>query len=96
MSENIKPPSFPGFDHFVTELKSNTLRRYDRCVNRNLSQQNWQGLFKRNVISALQAYDDALTHLKQVVDGAESEEGLSGLTGHMLRSFDGFVDELFQ
>jgi hypothetical protein len=88
------------FEQYVTQLKQSMKRLYDRSVNKDLSQQNWQDLFKRNVTSVLQqAYKDGLAQLQSVsfgADSSETENGFSKATVQALKPFDGFVDELVQ
>lgn len=91
-----------GFSRYVMELKQTIKRQYDRNVNKDLSRQNWQDLFKRNVTAVLkQAYHDALLQLQSVsLDHekreTETEKGFSKLAVQVLKPFDGFVDEIMQ
>ena len=100
MSENINAISLAEFDQYVTELKQIMKRQYDRSINKDLSRQQWQGLFKRNVISALkQVYEDALGRLIQLSfdpEGIEAVKEVAELTALVLQPFDGFVDEFVQ
>lgn len=41
------------FETFFTGLRQQMMRQYDRSINRDLSQQNWRGLFGRNVRQVL-------------------------------------------
>ncbi|MEJ2141971.1 MAG: amine oxidase [Gammaproteobacteria bacterium] len=91
MSDNKTLSDMDEFKMFVTGMKSSIKRHYDRGINRDLSQQNWQNLFKRNVTGVLQqAYDDALKELKQL----SFEQGDNVLAIEALTSFDGFIEEL--
>jgi len=88
-----------GFEQYVTKLKQSIKRNYDRSVNKDLSQQNWQGLFKRNVTAVLQqAYKDALVQLRTVsfVPDGEMADGISRISVQALKSFDALIDELMQ
>lgn len=91
-----------GFTLYVTELKQTIKRQYDRNINKDLSRQNWQGLYKRNVTAVLkQAYCDSLVRLQSVsLDHekreTETEKGFSKLAIQALKPFDGFVDEIMQ
>ena len=105
ISEAIDPKqdntaSLADFEQYVTGLKQVVKRQYDRSVNKDLSQQNWQNLFKRNVTSVLkQTYKDALTQLQSMYfapEGVEIENRFSKLAVQALKPFAGFVDELMQ
>ena len=91
MSENKTSVSIDEFKMFVVGMKSSIKRQYDRGVNRDLSQQKWQDLFKRNVTGVLQqAYDNALSELNKL----SFEQGDNALAIEALTSFDGFIEEL--
>jgi hypothetical protein len=91
MSENTNAASLASFDAFVSEMKRGIKRQYDRSVNKDLSQQNWQGLFQRNVTGVLQqCYADALKKLRQL----PFQSGGTELATQALQPFDGFMDEL--
>ena len=100
VSEKCTTTSLAGFAQYVTELKPIMKRQYERSVNRDLSRQNWQGLFKRNVTSVLkQAYEDSLVQLQSVsfaADAVETGEGFSKVAFQALKVFDGFTEELVQ
>ena len=100
MSANLNDASLMAFTQFVTELTQNIKRNYDRGVNRDLSQQNWHELFKRNMTTVLKpVYADALAHLQGipfVPQGMEVGQELSGLTFQVLQPMEGLVDELLQ
>ncbi len=85
------------FHRYVTEQKPLLKKQYETLLARDLSRQQWDGCFQRNVLIVLeQAYNEALTHLKILsFDTAASpvNRGLSDLTGKTLAAFDGFVDE---
>jgi monoamine oxidase len=100
MLDNTNLASQASFEEFVADLKPDIKRRYDRAVNRELSQQNWQGLFKRNVVMVLKAaYDDALGYLEQLpfdTEEADMMDDMVSLTNELLKPFDGFADEVVQ
>ncbi len=100
MSENINAINLAALDQYVATLKQAMKRQYDRSINKDLSQQHWQGLFKRNVTLVLkQAYEEALTQLQQLsvdAEQAETEQVAPLLSGGILQSFEGFNDELIQ
>jgi monoamine oxidase len=102
MLENINATSLAGFENYVNELKSTIKRQYDRCVNKDLSQQKWQDLFRRNIVDVLnQAYDHSLTQIEQLstnikrTDKFKIHYGASG-KDHILKYFDGFTEDLIQ
>ena len=94
MPENSNATSLASFAAHVTELRRGIKRQYDRSVNKDLSQQNWQGLFQRNVTGVLrQCYSDALKRLEQLPFVAAQGEPLAHTA---LDAFAGFADELLQ
>ena len=90
--------SFADFGQYVTGLRQLMKRQYDRNVNRDLSRQNWQKLFKRNLTSVLkQAYEDSLAQLQSVYYEPQELQAEKGeLIIEALKPFDGFVEELVQ
>jgi hypothetical protein len=78
------------------DLRAGIRRQYDRSVNRDLSRQQWQGIFKRNVTSVLrQVYQDSLQGLRRI--GPELyEEAHAASAAQVLRALDGVVDELIE
>jgi hypothetical protein len=100
MPESINTTSLADFDQYVSELKQLVKRQYDRCINKDLSRQNWQDLFKRNITFVLkQAYEDSLTRLQQLsfdIDEVKAEKGFSQVAVQALKPFDGFAEELMQ
>jgi monoamine oxidase len=91
MSEEMNTVNLVSFEAYVAEELKRTMRReYDRSVNRDLSSQNWRGLFKRNVTLVLrQTYDASLVQLQQLSFGGSG----SHLTLLALKAFDGMVEE---
>ena len=64
-----------SFERYVDNLRGAMKRQYDRCINKDLSQQKWQDLFKRNVTAVLnQAYEDSLVQLKSSVLTVDTDE----------------------
>jgi hypothetical protein len=93
IAENVTATDLAGFDSCVASLRSGMKRQYDRSVNRDLSRQQSQGLFKRNVITVLRdSYQQALVELRQ--SALETTAGGSGLGAQVVKSFDGFIEEL--
>jgi hypothetical protein len=81
-----------NFLQYITGLKPGMKRQYDRHVNRDLSQQNSQGVFRRNIIVVLdEVYDVVLKKLKQSPSGT-----IEVSTTEILGAFDGFIEELIQ
>lgn len=89
-----------SFSKYVESLKPVIKRQYDRNVNRDLSQQNAENLFKRNIDAVLQqTYEDSLKQLRQMsfdTHDVSAETGVSSLTSNVLGTFNGVIEELFQ
>lgn len=100
MSANINDVSLATFAQYIDSLKPGMKREYDRGVNRDLSQQHWHELFKRNVTTVLkQIYADSLTQLQLIPFkplGMEIDQELHELTFEILKPLEGLVDELLQ
>jgi hypothetical protein len=83
--------------HYITDQKPVLKKHYEHLLTRDLSQQQWEGCFQRNVVIVLQQfYDDALVYVKTLsFDSSTSpvNRDLSDLTKLVLRAFDNFVDE---
>ena len=80
------------------DLRKPVLKKhYEHLLAQDLSQQQWEGCFQRNVLIVLQQfYDDGLVYVKTLpFDSSTSpvNRGLSELTKLMLQAFDGFIDE---
>ncbi len=75
-------------------------KQYDQLLAKDLSRQQWDGCFQRNVLTVLeQTYDQALVELQALpFDGGNNavDRGLTDLTKQTLASFDGFVDDFLQ
>lgn len=81
------------FEQFVQGLKRTIQRQYDRSVNKDLSKQQWQDLFIRNVTATLQqAYADSLVQLRQL----SFQPDTADLSPRVLQAYDGFIDEFVQ
>ncbi|MDD2723361.1 MAG: amine oxidase [Methylovulum sp.] len=97
MNEQINADSIAQFHDFIAGQKPQLQNLYGQLLAQDLSRQQWDGCFQRNVLVVLErAYDDALAYLKSLtLDGALSgvNRGLSDLTKALLTAFDGFVDE---
>jgi len=89
--------SIAQFHRYITEQKPLLTKRYEKLLSQDLSQQQWDGCFGRNVLAVLGgAYDEALAFLKTLAFDSSTvpvNRGLSELTKALLAAFDGFVDE---
>jgi monoamine oxidase len=80
----------------LSTLRAGIRRHYDRNVNRDLSRQQWQGLFRRNVTAVLrQLYQDALKELCRLVTTVDLENSDISTT-ELLRGLEGVVEELIE
>ncbi|MGY6274350.1 amine oxidase [Methylomonas sp. MgM2] len=89
--------SLEQFQAYLAESKSLMRSRYQQCLARDLSQQQWDGCFQRNVVAVLsETYEAALEYLKNLTfteGSVGAERGMSALTRQTLPIFDGFIDE---
>jgi len=96
-AEQVNNASFAKFHDYLGQSKSQMKVAYHEHLARDLSRQQWDGCFQRNVLAVLsETYDDALTHLKTLpfAEGATGIDcGMSALTRRLIASFDGFIDE---
>ena len=66
--ENENTIKLADFRNAIDELKAGMKREYDRGVNRDLSQQRNQDVFRRNVTTVLREnYQQALARLQQLM-----------------------------
>ena len=57
--------SIAQFCRYITERKPVLKKHYEQLLAQDLSRQQWDGCFQRNVLSVLeQVYDEALAYLK--------------------------------
>jgi len=88
------------FSQYVAEQKTVLKKQYEQLLAQDLSRQQWDGCFQRNVLTVLeQAYGDALVQLQMLpfdVSETPVDRGLSDLTKQALAAFDGFVDDFLQ
>jgi hypothetical protein len=98
MSVSATAMNLAGFENYVSGLLPGIKRQYDRGVNRDLSQQHWQELLKRNVTTLLQqVYRDALIQLKELtIDCEHTAEADSDLRKRVLTPFNTLIEELIQ
>ena len=82
---------------YIVHRKPVIKMHYEHLLAQDLSQQQWEGCFQRNVLIVLQQfYDDGLVYLKTLpFDSSTSpvNRGLSELTKRVLTVFDGVIDE---
>jgi len=88
------------FSQYVVEQKDVLKKQYEQLLAQDLSRQQWDGCFQRNVLAVLeQVYDDALVQLQMLpfdIRETPVDRGLSDLTKQALAAFDGFVDDFLQ
>ncbi|WP_415880642.1 amine oxidase [Methylomonas sp. TEB] len=72
-------------------------KQYDQLLAHDLSHQQWDGCFQRNILIVLEkTYQDALAQLKTLPfdhTGSTVNQGLADITKSVLAVFDGFIDE---
>lgn len=89
--------SIAQLNQYIIQRKPVLKKHYEHLLAQDLSQQQWEGCFQRNVLFVLQKfYDDGLEYLKTLTfDSSTSpvNRGLSDLTKLVLRAFDGLIDE---
>lgn len=79
-----------SFSQAIAVLKQATKRSYDRSINKDLSNQQWQGMFGRNVNNALHYF---FTEAKLLIQQSSfSENDLD----EILVPFTGIVDDIFE
>lgn len=99
MQQNMTTSNLDEFENYVKTLMPMIKRQYDRNVNRDLSQHNWQDLFRRNMVQVLkQVYDEALTRIQQLSSSLHKKQKKEGseLSQQALHYFDALADELMQ
>ncbi|MDD4913615.1 MAG: hypothetical protein PHW13_01085 [Methylococcales bacterium] len=63
-SEQINAESLSRFRHYINDCRPLMKKQYEQLLARDLSQQRWEGCFRRNVPAVLeQTYDAALKQL---------------------------------
>ncbi|QSA99620.1 amine oxidase [Methylomonas sp. EFPC1] len=89
--------SIGEFSRFIMEQKANMKKQYDQLLAHDLSHQQWDGCFQRNILIVLEkTYQDALAQLKTLPfdhTGSTVNQGLADITKSVLAVFDGFIDE---
>lgn len=78
----------------IRSLRAGLKRQYDRSVNKDLSKQQWMGLFQRNIELVLgQFYQDVLKVLRSKLSALE---GADASLNSLLQELDGVVEELIE
>lgn len=95
--ESINSQSLEHFQDYLSQHKGRMKTAYQQRLARDLSKQQWDGCFQRNVLAVLtDSYTQALSFLHVLPfqsAGVAVERGMSALTRQLLPIFDGFVDE---
>lgn len=90
--------SLAAFERYIAECGPLMKQRYDQRLAGDLSRQQWQDCFQRNVVAVMaEFYDEALAQLRLLRFDArrcEVKQGMVDLTGQVLAIFDGFSDQL--
>lgn len=96
-NEQKNADSIAQFCRYIAESKPALKAQYRQRLAEDLSRQQWDHCFQRNVLTVLeQAYDEALSHIKTLpFDSSKVQvnHGFSDLSKHLLTAFDGFVDD---
>lgn len=99
-NKQINTDSLDQFGQYIAGQKTVLKKQYERLLAHDLSRQQWDGCFQRNVVAVFeQAYDGALEQLQTLSFDTRVtpvERGLSDLTKQALATFDGFVDDFLQ
>jgi hypothetical protein len=86
-----------AFSRYIAERKPMLKQQYEQRLAHDLSRQQWQGCFERNVLAVLTAfYDDAFYQLHATPFETRQypvKNGMSELTRQLLATFQGFIDE---
>lgn len=95
--EPINSQSLKQFQDYLDQHKSRMKTDYQQRLALDLSKQQWDGCFQRNVLAVLaDTYTQALNCLHSLpfqTGGVAVEQGMSALTRQLLPIFDGFIDE---
>ena len=85
------------FSRYIAECKPILKQQYEKRLAHDLSHQQWQDCFQRNVLAVLESfYDDALCRLQLMPFDASQcrvDNGMSDLTRQVLATFQGIIDE---
>jgi len=93
----LKCDYFTELNGFISDTKPALKHQYAKRLADDLSRQQWQGCFQRNVLLVLEEfYANALCHLQSIPLNANQQKihnGMSDLTLQALAAFQGFIDE---
>jgi hypothetical protein len=96
-NERNNADSIAQFHRYIAGQKPLLKKQYEQLLAQDLSRQQWEGCFQRNVLAVLnQAYDEALAFVEMLpFDSTASpvNQRLSALTKEALSAFNGFVDD---
>jgi hypothetical protein len=97
IDQQINTDSLAQFARYIAGSKGLMKNQYQRLLAEDLSKQQWDGCFQRNVLLVLeQSYNQALEQLINLdFDSCHLpvNRGFSALTQQVLAVFDGFVDD---
>lgn len=95
--EQINRASLAQFNDYIDRRKPWMKTYYQQRLAQDLSRQQWDGCFRRNVLAVLSlTYEDALNYLRSLpfADGdVKTDKGMSVLTRPIIAVFEGFIDE---
>lgn len=96
-NQSTNAESLAEFRRFLAGQKDTMKAHYHELLVGDLSQQNWDGLFERNVLEVMKkAYADAFRYLLTLPfdsSGLPVYIGVSELAKQILGLYDGYTDE---
>jgi len=96
-TQQLNTVSLEKFARFIAGSKVMMKNQYQQRLAAELSRQQWDGCFQRNVLFVIEhAYDQALAQLIELdFDSRHTQvvRGFSELTRQVLAIFDGFIDD---
>jgi monoamine oxidase len=97
MNEKKNTDSIAQFYRYIAESRVTLKTRYQQLLAEDLSRQQWDHCFQRNVLKVLeQTYDQALSEIKALTfdsSRVQVTRGYSDLSKQLLAAFDGFIDD---
>lgn len=85
------------FSHYITSRKLTLKQQYETLLASDLSKQQWQDCFQRNVLAVLEPfYTEAFQQLQTIpfdVSSCVINNEMSDLTRQILKVFNGITDE---
>jgi monoamine oxidase len=86
-----------AFSHYITSRKRLLKPQYETLLADDLSRQQWQGCFQRNVLIVLERfYTEAFQKVQAIsfdVSSSSIDNGMFDLTRQVLKVFHGVSDE---